>query len=125
MKLSIPSSCGNAPRHQIISSVLAAVFCWDESIINQWLHPEVRWQLMGDRVLTGTGDLKSWIQSLESTQLLEFKSILTHGREGSADGVLLDQRGNAFAFSHVFRFASTVKTAKILEVRSYFISIEA
>lgn len=125
MKLSIPKSCGNAPRHQIISSVLAAVFSWDESVITQWLHPEARWQIIGDRMLTGAGELKSWVDSLGSTQLLEFESILTHGREGSADGVLVDQQGTAVAFSHVFRFASTVKTAKILEVRSYFISLEA
>lgn len=50
---------------------------------------------------------------------LEVLAVITHGRLAACDGVLSagDKR---LRFSHVFRFASTSKTAKVAEVRTYF-----
>ncbi|WP_258934340.1 hypothetical protein [Nesterenkonia pannonica] len=51
-------------------------------------------------------------------------SIITHGLLASCDGYVETASGR-IAFSHVFRFASTSKAAKIREVRTYLIGDHA
>lgn len=54
---------------------------------------------------------------------VEIISIITHGRLASCDGYL-QAGGKRIDFSHALRFASTVKTAKIAELRSYCVETQ-
>lgn len=121
MNVEVPSTCGNAPRHQIITEVLAAIYRKDLPALEQWLSPDVRWIVAGIQPLDGLDAVREWILAIPETRTVQFLSVLTHGAEGSADGQSYDANNSVTRFSHVLRFASAGKTAKIKQIRSYFV----
>lgn len=102
MDITLPTDCGNAPRIGIVSDIVSHWANGDRGSLAEWLGddasmPAPPWQ--PDRV--------------------EVLAVITHGRLAACDGVLSagDKR---LRFSHIFRFSSTSKTAKVAEVRTYF-----
>ncbi|MGX1591102.1 nuclear transport factor 2 family protein [Glutamicibacter sp. NPDC055491] len=119
MQVDSPATCGNAPRHQIIMGLLVALHGKNLPELRQWLADDVVWEFPGEQILRGRDAVEQWAQALPEATRLQFLSILTHGKEGSADGVLASG-GKETPFSHVLRFASAGKTAKLVAARSYF-----
>ena len=101
MDITLPDGCGNSPRMALVADFVRAWASGED--LDQWLREDATWTVHG---VTGTG----------SAQTLTVHSIITHGRLASCDGELDD-----LLFSHVLRFASTAKTAKIVEIRSYHV----
>lgn len=102
MDITLPNDCGNAPRIGIVSDIVSRWAKGDEGGLAEWL-----------------GDDASMTSPPWQPDNLEVLAVITHGRLAACDGVLSagDKR---LPFSHVFRFASTSKTAKVAEVRTYF-----
>lgn len=119
MQVETPATCGNAPRHQIIMGLLAALHGKDLAELRQWLADDVVWEFPGEQTLQGREAVEQWVQARPETTRVHFLSILTHGKEGSADGIFTSD-GRETPFSHVLRFASAGKAAKLVGVRSYF-----
>ncbi|WP_353616150.1 hypothetical protein [Arthrobacter sp. MYb214] len=44
------------------------------------------WEFPGEQILRGRDAVEQWAQALPEATRLQFLSILTHGKEGSADG---------------------------------------
>ncbi|PJJ45437.1 SnoaL-like protein [Glutamicibacter mysorens] len=124
MHVETPATCGNAPRHQIIMGLLAALHGKDLAELRQWLAEDVVWECPGEQALHGRHAVEQWVQARPETSRVLFLSILTHGKEGSADGIFTSG-GRETPFSHVLRFASAGKTAKLVGVRSYFAASSA
>lgn len=121
MQVVIPATCGNAPRHQIITELMTAIHTKDLSTIRSWFADDASWEIIGVHNLSGLSAIEEWVHTLPQTASLEFLSVLTHGKEGSADGVITTGRDLETRFSHVLQFASAGKNAKLKRVRSYFI----
>ncbi|KSU66194.1 hypothetical protein [Arthrobacter sp. NIO-1057] len=121
MKVEIPATCGNAPRHQIITDVITAVHNKDISVLEQWFSEDIQWEIIGSATLVGVDSVREWILATPTTDTLQFFSVLTHGKEGSTDGQSYNQQQSVTHFSHVLKFASAGKAAKIKEIRSYFV----
>lgn len=121
MQVDIPGNCGNAPRHQIIIGIIEALHAKDLQVLQEWCAEDVRWDIAGSDQLAGFEAIAQWAESGTQTDSLKFSSVLTHGKEGSADGIFIDASGSSAHFSHVFQFASAGKNAKLKAVRSYFI----
>lgn len=124
MQVETPATCGNAPRHQIIMGLLAALHGKDLAELRQWLAEDVVWEFPGEQALQGRDEVEQWVQARPETTRVHFLSILTHGKEGSADGIFTSG-GTETPFSHVLRFASAGKAAKLVGVRSYFAASSA
>ena len=124
MEVETPATCGNAPRHQIIMGLLAALHGKDLAELRQWLAEDVVWEFPGEQALHGRDTVEQWVQARPETSRVLFLSILTHGKEGSADGIFTSG-GRETPFSHVLRFASAGKAAKLVGVRSYFAASSA
>jgi len=122
MNVEVPSTCGNAPRHQIITQVLGAVYGKELSILDQWFSQDIRWSIAGNQSLNGFDAVCKRILASPETRAVKFLSVLTHGSEGSADGQTYDGDESVTHFSHVVKFASAGKAAKIKEIRSYFVN---
>lgn len=125
MQVEIPTTCGNAPRHQIITTVIAAMHDKNLDVLNQWFAEDIRWEIAGEQLLQGTEVVQHRILRAPETSSLKFLSVLTHGSWASADGQYLPDGSTATHFSHVLRFASAGKSAKIKEIRSYYIQSHA
>lgn len=124
MEVETPATCGNAPRHEIIMGLLAALHGKDLAELRQWLAEDVVWEFPGEQALHGRDAVEQWVQARPETSRVLFLSILTHGKEGSADGIFTSG-GRETPFSHVLRFASAGKAAKLVGVRSYFAASSA
>lgn len=120
MQVTIPDGCGNAPRQQIVADFVTAWASGDVSGVAEWLSDTVSWNFVGDRELVG-GEVASESMLDWEPERLNITSLITHGRLASCDGVA-EGNGHRLAFSHVFRFASTGKAAKIAELRSYCVT---
>ncbi|TDK24534.1 hypothetical protein E2F48_11900 [Arthrobacter crusticola] len=121
--LTEPAGCGNAPRQLVIRDLVLALAEVDGPRLRELLDEEVRWDLAGAGMIEGISQLTGRLSGQGDVAAIELASILTHGREGSADGVLAFRNGRRQAFCHVLRFASTVKTAKVTEMRSYLVDL--
>lgn len=119
MEVKLPSDCGNAPRIGIVGDFAVNWAKGNNEAVSECLADDAIWVLVGVDTHRGPGAAAKSGPPIEPVRL-EVVSIITHGRLASCDGYL-ESEGERVAFSHVFRFASTSKTAKLAEVRSYYI----
>jgi len=122
MNIDVPSTCGNAPRHQIITQILTAAYGKDLPVLERWFSPDIRWSIAGKEALTGFDAVREWVLATPEKLTVRFLSVLTHGSEGSADGQTYEHDKSVTHFSHVLKFASAGKSAKVKEIRSYFVN---
>lgn len=119
MKIVLPTDCGNAPRIAIVGEFVAKWAKRDAEATTAWLTDDVTWTVAGRE--TASDDVPTGFACPDSTShYLEVNTIITHGRLASCDG-FVDSESGRMHFSHVFKFASTSKVAKIREARTYLI----
>jgi len=123
MKTVLPTDCGNAPRTTIVGEFITNWAKCDTDAMTAWLTDDVDWTIVGHETVSGEGVADRVCLDVTSSYL-EVTSIITHGRLASCDGLLESESGQIF-FSHVFRFASTSKAAKIKEARTYLVDYPA
>ena len=121
MKTTLPTDCGNAPRIGVVADVVTNWAQGDAEALAEWLTDDATWTLVGTTEHNGE-DAALHVCPSDAATHLEVTSIITHGRLASCDGFLDTEKGR-IGFSHAFRFASTSKTAKIKDVRSYCIDV--
>lgn len=119
MQINLPSDCGNAPRIAIVGDLVSDWATGDSNAVAEWLADDATWLWVGQQTYSGPGAAAEVRLQLVPEQM-EVISIITHGRLAACDGFLTDG-STRIDFSHMFRFASTSKTAKIKEARTYCI----
>ncbi len=117
--IKLPADCGNSPRLNIVGDFAASWAIGDEAAIARWLADDVVWTLVRDGTYSGSSAASKTKPPFKPKRV-EITAVITHGRLASCDGYL-EAGSKRVDFSHVFRFASTSKTAKIVELRSYCI----
>lgn len=120
MHVALPADCGNAPRIAIVSEVIASWAAGDTDDLARWFTDDVTWTLAGTQTLAGPSAVRAMTPGF-TPERADVDSIITHGRLASCDGALSSGPLRTY-FSHVFRFASTAKTARIKDIRSYLIN---
>lgn len=118
-EIKLPTDCGNAPRIGIVGDLAVNWAMGDEDAVSEWLTEEAIWTLVGGGTYNGLTAAGRTGPPFEPERV-EIISVITHGRLASCDGYL-EAGGRRLDFSHALRFASTSKTAKIAELRSYCI----
>ncbi|HLS15278.1 MAG TPA: hypothetical protein VK095_12280 [Beutenbergiaceae bacterium] len=122
MEIKLPADCGNAPRIVIMGDFAVNWARSDTEAISEWLATDATWTLIGGDRHSGPAAARE-IGPPFSPDRVEIISITTHGRLASCDGYL-EAGQRRIDFSHAIRFASTSKTAKIAELRSYCIETQ-
>lgn len=124
MKTVLPTDCGNAPRIAIVGEFVTNWAKRDAEAMAAWLTDDVDWTVAGREAASdeaASDEAAADFACPSSTSdYLEVNTIITHGRLASCDGFVDSEPGRVH-FSHVFRFASTSKAAKIKEARTYLI----
>jgi hypothetical protein len=119
MKVVLPEGCGNAPRIGIVGDFVTSWAKRDSEALGEWLTDDASWAVIGQGT-NGTEAITDFEGEADEPDLLEFTSIITHGRLASCDGIVV-AGGRTLHFSHAFTFAGAAKTAKIRDARSYLI----
>lgn len=113
-------NCENAPKKKIILDYLIAAAAANQAVLETLLVDTLSWIKPGESQLEGKLPfIKAVINHRLDLSSLEIQSILTHGREASAHGIITDKKGNKTYFSDVFLFSSSKKEAKIKQITSF------
>lgn len=117
MKIVRPADCGNAPRIAIVGEFVTNCAKSDAEAMTAWLADDVTWTVAGREAASAAVPADFGCPG-STPNYLEVNTIITHGRLASCDG-FVDSESVRMHFSHVFKFASTSKAAKIREARTY------
>lgn len=122
MEIKLPTECGNAPRIGVVGDFAVNWAKGDTESVSEWLADDTTWTLIGGDTYSGP-EAAGKVGPPFTPERVEIISIITHGRLASCDGYL-EAGGRRIDFSHALSFASTSKTAKIAELRSYCIKTQ-
>lgn len=114
--------CDNAPKRQIVRDIVIASLIGDEHYLNKWLADDFIWTVPGEFELSGKeAFIKEINEHLQKVSSLEIKSMLTHGKEASTHGTIINQTGETIHFAEIYEFQNHKKDSKIKKITSYII----
>lgn len=97
-------SCNNAPKREIIRDFVIALHIG---------HPK-----KVDAYITDDCELDSSITD-KKISALNLLTIISHGKDGAAEGIIYLNSGQTISFAYFFKFENHKKTALIKEVTRY------
>lgn len=117
-------NCGNSPKMELIKQYNIAFAKGDDTFLIKNVTDDIVWNIVGDKKIAGieafTEELEK-MQSLKTSELI-IDQILSHGKEGAANGVMIMENGNQYAFSDFYIFQGAMGK-KIKAITSYCIEI--
>lgn len=115
-------NCDNAPKRRMIRDYLIAAASGNQQLLETILSDPFRWIIPGKRPVEDREVfIDTILQKQKNLSTLEIQSILTHGKEGSAHGILTTKNGDKIYFSDIIQFKNNQKDAPIVEVTSFVI----
>jgi hypothetical protein len=125
VKISINADCGNAPKKAFLKDFLVATVNSDWEFVTRTLTDDVYWNLIGNRCLKGKQDVLASFAQLRGEKLTELSidTIITHGYDGSANGILHFQDGGTIAFCDIYHFRASTNNAPINGITTYTITL--
>lgn len=120
----IGEDCGNSPKNIFVQEITIALAKGDVKSVLNSVTEDIRWSIVGDRVLQGTEQFVEALQEKKNEKVVELKiqHIATHGKTGAVDGTL-KFKNKSHAFCHMYEF-SNAKGNAVKEITSYIIKIE-
>lgn len=122
-KINIPIDCDNSPKRKFIKEFNIAFAKGNADFIIDHVSDDIVWIIHGDKTIVGKEDFIKEIQIMQKkiADELTLKSIITHGREASANGEI-KMNGNSYMFCDVYGFNSA--SGKIIKtMESYVIAV--
>lgn len=121
--LSSPN-CGNSPKMEFIKEFNIAFAEGNVAFITENVTDDIVWNIIGDQKIEGIKAFTAELEKMQSIKASELKleQILSHGKEGAANGVMEMENGREYAFSDFYSFQS-VKGKKIKGISSYCIEV--
>ncbi|WP_194766483.1 nuclear transport factor 2 family protein [Tamlana sp. I1] len=117
-------NCGNSPKMEFLKQFNIAFAKGNVAFLIKNVTEDIVWNIIGDKKIEGieafTEELEK-IQSVKTTELI-LDQILSHGKEGAANGVMTMENGKQYAFSDFYLFQSA-KGEKLKEITSYCIKL--
>lgn len=122
-KINIPIDCDNSPKRKFIKEFNIAFAKGNANFIIDHVSEDIVWIIHGDKTIVGREDFTKEIHQMknEVADELTLKSIITHGKEASANGEI-KINSNSYMFCDVYGFkGATGKIIKTME--SYVIAV--
>jgi len=125
MKLITPEDCGNAPKKEFLRDFNIAFAKNDSEEILKRVTDDITWEIVGDKIVHGKEQFAQVLDSMQGSKATELiiKTIITHGDEGSINGVMVFSSESSIAFCDVCTFSSHGKDALIKEMTSYAVEL--
>ncbi|MCA5012140.1 MULTISPECIES: DNA-binding protein [unclassified Enterococcus] len=115
-------NCDNSPKRRMIRDFLIAAVAEKPKTLSLLLDQQFCFVLPGSITLTGIESFIDYTQKRhEPIRTLEIQSIVTHGKEGAAHGVLSTKNNQKIYFAVMVLFSSNQKKALITQTIAYFI----
>lgn len=117
-------NCGNSPKMEFLKQFNIAFAQGNVAILTESVTDEIVWNIMGDRKISGIKDFTDALEKMKSEKVKELilEQILSHGKEGAANGIIKMENGKTYAFSDFYVFKGA-KGEEIKAITSYIIEI--
>lgn len=122
-KIIISEDCGNSPKNIFVQELTIALGSGDVSSVLNRVTDDIRWNILGERVIQGKDHLAEALEKANKVVELSVHHVATHGRAGAVNGARKFKNKNAQAFCHVYEFRDA-KGTSIKEITSYVIEVE-
>ncbi|MBO6621705.1 MAG: nuclear transport factor 2 family protein [Balneola sp.] len=123
-KIIVKPDCGNAPKKELLKQLNIAFAKGNSDFLSEIVSDDIQWDIMGDQKISGKEQFIRKLDTLKSEKVSELilERILTHGKEGAANGIIKMQNGKEYAFSDFYEFTGA-KGAKVRSITSYIVRI--
>ncbi len=117
-------NCGNSPKMEFLKEFNIAFAKGNVEFITESVTDDIVWNIIGDKQMEGKEQFTEELEKMKSEKVSELvlKQILSHGKEGAANGVMKMQDGKKYAFSDFYVFQGA-KGTKIKAMTSYVIRV--
>ena len=117
-------NCGNSQKMEFLQEFNIAFAKGNLEFLTGSVTDENNWNIIGDKKIKGKDNFVEELQKMKSIKALELTlyQILSHGKEGAANGMMKMQNGREYAFSDFYVF-NGAKGAKIKSITSYVIEL--
>lgn len=97
----------------------------DSSYLVKNVTDDIKWNIVGDRIIEGKEAFAEAVQQMESGSPLQLtiNNIISHGKMATVDGTLHAENGPLYAFCDIYKF-SGFKNPKINEMTSYVVEVK-
>lgn len=117
-------NCGNSPKMEFLKQFNIAFVERNVAFLTENVTDDIVWNMIGDKKLEG---IKAFTEELEKMQSVKaskliLNQILSHGKEGAANGVMTMENGKQYAFSDFYMFQSA-KGEKLKAITSYCLEV--
>lgn len=117
-------NCGNSPKMEFLKEFNIAFAKGDVVFITESVTDDIVWNIIGDKKIEGKERFAMELEKMKSKKVskLVLEQILSHGKEGAANGIMKMQDGKEYAFSDFYVFQGA-KGTKIKSMTSYVIGV--
>lgn len=118
-------NCGNSPKMEFLKEFNIAFAEGNVKFLTESVTDEIIWNIIGDRKIEGSENFAKELEKMKEQKTTELilDQILSHGKEGAANGIIKIQNGKRYAFSDFYTFNNT-KGRKLKSITSYLIEID-
>ncbi len=122
----VQTDCNNSPKKELLRDFTTAFALSTPDVILDNLADDVRWEMVGDKIINGKADATAMVKEMldGSIEELTLQHIITHGDEGSVNGLMTFKDGTKFSFCDVYTFTSHATDAKIKSITSYILEVK-
>ena len=123
-KIIASPNCGNSPKMEFLKQFNIAFAEGNVEFLIEGVTEGIVWNVIGDKKIEGIEAFTAELERIQAVKASELKlnQILSHGKEGAANGMMIMENGNKYAFSDFYVFQST-KGEKIKTITSYCIKL--
>lgn len=117
-------NCGNSPKMEFLKEFNIAFAEGNVAFLKRGVTDDIVWNIIGDKKIEGKANFEKVLEELRSmkTSELMIDQILSHGKEGAANGWMTMENGKKYAFSDFYVFQGA-KGEKIKALTSYCIEV--
>lgn len=124
-KITSNPNCGNSPKMEFIKQFNIAFAKGNVEFLIESVTDEIIWNIIGNRKIEGRENFAEELEKMKEQKTTELilDQILSHGKEGAANGIIKSQNGKKYAFSDLYTF-NNAKGEKLKSIISYLIEID-
>lgn len=124
-RIIVSEDCGNSPKNIFVQELTIAFAKGDAKFILGNVTDDIRWNIVGNRLIQGKNDLAEALKRMKNDKVVELAihHVATHGKAGAVDGSTKLKDGKTRAFCAVYEFSGTTGT-RVREITSYVIDIK-
>ncbi len=124
IKIIASPNCGNSPKMEFLKQFNIAFAEGNVEFLTEGVTDDIVWNVIGDKKNEGIKAFTEELEKMQSVKASELRidQILSHGKEGAANGIMIMKNGTQYAFSDFYVFQSA-KGEKIKTITSYCIKL--